>query len=36
MSTLHRPDEQFIELLKQSGSADRTEALTAQHEIAKA
>ena len=36
MSTLHRPDEQFIQLLKQSGSADRTEALTAQHEIAKA
>ena len=36
MSTLHRPDEQCIELLKQSGSADRTEALTAQHEIAKA
>ena len=36
MSTLHRPDEQFIELLKQSGSADRTEALTAQHDIAKA
>ena len=36
MSTLQRPDEQFIELLRQSGSADRTVALTAQHEIAKA
>ena len=36
MSTLNRPDEQFIELLKQSGSADRATALTAQHEIAKA
>ena len=36
MSTLKRPDEQFIELLKQSGSADRATALAAQHEIAKA
>jgi len=36
MSTLNRPDEQFIELLKQSGSADRATALAAQHEIAKA
>ena len=36
MSTLQRPDEQFIALLKQSGSADKAVALEAQHEIAKA
>jgi hypothetical protein len=35
-NTFQRPDEQFISLLKQSGSANKTEALEAQHEIAKA
>ena len=34
--TFQRPDEQFIALLKQSGSANKAEALEAQHEIAKA
>ena len=33
---LARPDEQFIELLKQSGSNDKAVALEAQHEMAKA
>ena len=33
---LVRPDEQFIELLKQSGSNDKAVALEAQHEMAKA
>ena len=36
MSTMKRPDEAFIELLKRSGSADKNEALAAQREIAKA
>ena len=36
MSTMKRPDEAFIELLKRSGSADKNEALTAQRELAKA
>tara|TARA_B100000749_G_scaffold209045_1_gene164026 strand:- start:8805 stop:9803 length:999 start_codon:yes stop_codon:yes gene_type:complete len=31
-----RPDEQFLDLLKRSGSADKTEALVAQHELAQA
>ena len=35
-NTFQRPDEQFISLLKQSGSANKAEALEAQHEIAKA
>ena len=35
-NTFQRPDEQFITLLKQSGSANKAEALEAQHEIAKA
>ena len=35
-NTFKRPDEQFILLLKQSGSSNKAEALEAQHEIAKA
>ena len=35
-NTFQRPDEQFISLLKQSGSPNKAEALEAQHEIAKA
>ena len=35
-NSLQRPDEQFIGLLKQSGSNDKSVALEAQHEIAKA
>ena len=34
MSRMTRPDEQFIELLKRSGSSDKTEALAAQRELA--
>jgi len=34
MSRMTRPDDQFIDLIKRSGSADKTEALTAQHELA--
>ena len=36
MSRMTRPDEQFLDLLKRSGSADKTEALVAQHELAQA
>ena len=36
MTTMKRPDEAFIELLKRSGSADKNEALAAQRELAKA
>lgn len=36
MSRMSRPEDQFIDLLKQAGSAEKTESLTAQHEIAKA
>ena len=36
MSRMTRPDEQFLDLLKRSGSADKTEALVAQHELARA
>ncbi len=36
MSTMKRPDEAFIELLKRSGSADKNEAMVAQRELAKA
>ena len=35
-NTFQRPDEQFLSLLKQSGSPDKAVALEAQHEIAKA
>ncbi len=35
-NTFQRPDEQFLSLLKQSGSSDKAVALEAQHEIAKA
>lgn len=34
MSNMTRPDGSFIELIKRSGSADKTEALNAQHELA--
>ena len=34
MSRMTRPDGPFIELIKRSGSADKTEALNAQHELA--
>ena len=34
MSRMTRPDEQFIELLKRSGSNDKNEALEAQNELA--
>ena len=36
MSRMTRPDEQFLDLLKRSVSADKTEALVAQHELAQA
>ena len=36
MSRMSRPEDQFIDLLRQAGSAEKTESLTAQHEIAKA
>ena len=36
MSRMTRPDEQFLDLLKRSGSANKTEALVAQHELAQA
>ena len=36
MSTLSRPDDAFIELIKRSGSPEKAEALDAQREIAKA
>ena len=35
-SFMQRPDEQFIELLKRSGSPEKNEALAAQRELAKA
>jgi hypothetical protein len=34
MTNMTRPDGSFIELIKRSGSADKNEALTAQHELA--
>ena len=34
MSRMTRPDDHFIDLIKRSGSADKTEALNAQHELA--
>ena len=34
MSNMTRPDGSFIELIKRSGSADKNEALNAQHELA--
>ena len=34
MSRMTRPDDQFIELLKRSGSNDKNEALSAQNELA--
>ena len=34
MTNMTRPDGSFIELIKRSGSADKTEALNAQHELA--
>lgn len=36
MSRMTRPDDQFIDLIKRSGSADKAEALVAQHELATA
>ena len=36
MSTKTRPTPEFIELLKQSGSSDKSVAMAAQREIAKA
>ena len=34
MSRMTRPDDQFIDLIKRSGSSDKTDALSAQHELA--
>ena len=34
MSRMTQPDDHFIDLIKRSGSADKTEALSAQHELA--
>ena len=34
MSRMTKPDEQFLGLLRQSGSNDKNEALNAQHELA--
>ena len=36
MTTMKRPDEAFIDLLKRSGSSEKNEALAAQRELAKA
>jgi len=36
MASKNRPSEDFIELLRQSGSSDRTVAQPAQRQIAKA
>ena len=36
MNMKNRPSEEFIELLRQSGSSDKAVALDAQREIAKA
>jgi hypothetical protein len=36
MSFTQKPSPEFIDLLKKAGSADKAEALVAQHELAKA